>query len=66
MWTNPLTLPPGSPPYYTARQAAAYLGLAYCTFRKRATRITFQAQTGRYHRDDLNAYARSLKPRKKW
>lgn len=52
-------------PYLTARDAAAYLGIAYSTFRKRACRIRCQPQTGRYRRDDLDAFAASQRPTRK-
>lgn len=52
-------------PYLTAKQAAAYLRLSYSTFRKRAKYIVRQPQTGRYHVNDLDDYARSIRPRKK-
>lgn len=51
-------------PYLSAREAASYLRIAYSTFRKRATRIKRTPQTLKYTREDLDEYARSLKPRK--
>lgn len=50
--------PPIPSPYLTAKEAAAYLNVAYGTFRHIATRIR-RCRHGRYHRDDLDAYARS-------
>ena len=52
-------------PYLTAKEAAAYLRLAYSTFRKRAKYIARQPQTGRYHVADLDDYAKSIRPRRK-
>ncbi|VTR94097.1 unnamed protein product [Gemmata massiliana] len=52
-------------PHLTAEEAASYLGVAYSTFRKKATRIKKQPSTGRYRIEDLDEFAASLKPRKK-
>lgn len=52
-------------PYMTSKEAAAYLRLAYSTFRKRATKIKRMPGTGRYRREDLDAYAESARPRRK-
>lgn len=51
-------------PYLTAKQAAAYLGIAYSTFRKKACQIPTMAQTGRYRREDLDKWAASHRPRR--
>jgi hypothetical protein len=51
-------------PYLSAREAAAYLNIAYSTFRKRAVRIKRTPQTNKYTREALDDYANSLKPRK--
>lgn len=45
-------------PFLTAVEAARFLNIAYGTFRKVATRIK-RCRHGRYHVDDLLAYARS-------
>jgi hypothetical protein len=52
-------------PYLTAQEAATYLNISYSSFRKRATRIRRMPMTGRYRRDDLDAYAESLRPKRK-
>lgn len=54
-----------SSPYLTAQEAAAYLNISYSSFRKRATRIRRMPTTGRYRREDLDAYAESLRPKRK-
>jgi len=43
-------------PYLTGRQAAAYLNIAYGTFRNYATRIR-RTRFGRYRREDLDKFA---------
>jgi hypothetical protein len=58
-------VPPVASPYLTARQAAAYLGIAYGTFRNKATRIRKMPQTGRYRREDLDAFAEATRPKRK-
>jgi hypothetical protein len=52
-------------PYLTSKEAAAYLRLSYSTFRKRATKIKRMPSTGRYRREDLDAYAESIRPKRK-
>lgn len=52
-------------PYLTAAEAAAYLRIAYSTFRKVATRIRRMPATGRYRREDLDAFAETARPRRK-
>lgn len=48
-------------PYLTAKEAAAYLRIAYSTFRKKAKRIKRQPGTGRYRVEDLEAFAAKKK-----
>jgi hypothetical protein len=57
--------PQPASPYFTAKEAAAYLRISYSTFRKKATRIRRQPGTGRYHRSDLDEFAASLRPKRK-
>ncbi len=52
-------------PYLTARQAAAYLGISYSTFRKKARLIKVMPGTYRYRREDLDEYSRAHRPRRK-
>ncbi len=59
----PLTASPS--PHLTAKEAAAYLRISYSTFRKKATKIRRQPGTGRYRREDLDAFASSLRAKKK-
>lgn len=51
--------------YLTAKQAAVYLNVPYSTFRKRATTIPRCHQTKRYHKTDLDEWAKSRRPRTK-
>jgi hypothetical protein len=51
-------------PYLTAREAAAYLNIAYSTFRGRARLIRRAPQTGRYTREALDEYAAKANPRR--
>lgn len=57
--------PQPSTPYFTAKEAAAYLRISYSTFRKKATKIRRQPGTGRYRREDLDEFAASLRPKRK-
>lgn len=43
--------------YLTAKQAAAYLGIPYSTFRKKATGIPQCRRTRRYHKAALDRWA---------
>lgn len=52
-------------PYLTPVEAAAYLKIAYSTFRKIATKIRRSPQTGNYRREDLDEYANSYRPKRK-
>lgn len=52
-------------PHKTAKEAAAYLHIPYSRFRKVATKIKRQPQTGRYRIEDLDDYAASQRPRAK-
>lgn len=56
---QPVSVPvlPVPSPYLKSKQAAAYLNMSYSSFRKIATLIR-RARHGRYHVDDLNAFAR--------
>ncbi len=51
-------------PYLNAREAAAYLNIAYSTFRKRRKYIRRVPGTRRFRREDLDAYAESVRPRR--
>jgi hypothetical protein len=55
---------PVESPYLTAKQAAAYLKIAYSTFRDRARLIKRAPQTKRYRREDLDEYANKVKCRR--
>lgn len=59
-WVIPADNRPGESPYYTAREAAAYLRIAYGTFRNWATQIK-RNNLGRYHRADLDRFANTRK-----
>lgn len=48
-------------PYLTPKKAARYLGISDSTFRKAARWIKCQPGTGRYRREDLDAYAEGKK-----
>lgn len=61
---EPQPAPKIESPYLTAKEAAAYLGIAYSTFRKRATQIKRMPQTGRYRREDLDLWASSHRPKR--
>lgn len=62
----PVEPPPAPPsPYFTAEESAAYLGIPYSTFRKRAKFIRRVPQTGRYRREDLDEWAEATRPRRK-
>ncbi len=41
------------------------VNVPYSSFRKRAARIRRMPSTGRYRREDLDAYAESLRPKRK-
>ena len=47
-------------PYLTPKEAASYLNIAYGTFRNWAKDIRRQ-RTGRYRREDLDAFAQRRK-----
>jgi hypothetical protein len=55
---------PTPSPYLTAREAAAYLGIAYSTFRARARHVRRVAQTRRYTSEALDEYAHKSKARR--